>query len=272
MKKIVISLILISFSVSAFTQEHPPEAGGLTNAQVNNANNPLARNNSIGFQNYLAPVLYGMPNESFNSFMIRPVIVAAPLVFRATIPVNTLPGSTTGSDPISGLSDINMFAAFLLTKPTSSIDFGIGPQLSFPTASNPALGTEKWQAGLAAVIVKLGATYMLGALATWQMSYAGNSERSETNQLDFQPFYVFQIGKGFTLKGTAIWTFDFVNGTYNVPFGLGVGKVILINRTVVSIGLEPQYTFLHNGIGEPGLQIFAGLSIQFPSGSKKSKK
>ncbi len=260
------NLLLILFLIPGLclSQENKPPPATLTGAQVNAANNPLARNNSVGFQNYYSPSLYGAPGCSFNSFMIRPVVVTPHMIFRATIPVNTLPSVTEGSDPVSGLSDISMFVAFLLTKPTSSIDFGIGPQLSFPTASRPMLGTEKWQAGLAAVIVKLGETYLLGSLLTWQMSYAGTKNRSETSQLDFQPFYVFQIGKGFTLKGTAIWNFDLVNGTYTIPFGLGVGKVILINHTVISIGLEPQYTVFHYGVGQPEFQLFAGLGIQFP--------
>jgi hypothetical protein len=260
--------ILLFLPLFGFSQEQPPAAGTLTGAQVNAANNPLARNNSIGFQNYYSPTLYGVPNSSFNSFMIRPVVVTSHMIVRATIPVNTVPPTSEGGAAQSGLSDINMFITFLLTKPTSTIDFGIGPQLYFPTATQESLGTGKWQAGLAAVVVKLGPTYLLGSLATWQMSYAGSESRQKTNSLDFQPFYVFQIGKGFTLKGTAIWNFDFVNGTYCIPFGLGVGKVILINKTVVSIGLEPQYTIFHYGVGEPELQLFAGMAIQFPAKQK----
>ncbi len=274
MKHLFLLLILFSTVFASYAQENqpapvapaketPPPPGTLTNAMVNAANNPLARNNSFAFQNYYMPSLNGIPGASSNSFMVRPVVVMPFMIFRATIPFNTIP-ATPYADPISGLSDINMFATFLLTRSTSKVQFGLGPQLSFPTASNPQLGTEKWQAGLAAVMVKLGETYLIGGLLTWQMSYAGTSTRSDCNQLNFQPFYVFQIGKGFTLKGTAVWTFDFVNGTYYIPFGLGVGKVMLINKAVVSIGLEPQYTFLHNGLGQPVFQLFAGLSIQFP--------
>lgn len=262
MKKILFLLLLLPGFCMA--QEPKPAPATLTAAQVNAANNPLARNNSVGFQNYFAPNLYGAPGTSFNSFMVRPVVVTPHMIFRATIPMNTLPSPKAGEDAVSGLSDINMFAAFLLTKPTSSIDFGIGPQLSFPTSSQPSLGTEKWQAGLAAVVVKMGESYLIGSLIVWQTSVAGKASREKTSQFDFQPFYVFQIGKGFTLKGTGIWNFDLKNGTYSIPFGLGIGKSMMVSGAVVSIGLEPQYTVLHKGLGQPEFQLFAGMSVQFP--------
>lgn len=46
-----------------------------TQEQVQMANNPLAKANSFGFQNYYAPSLFGLPGQSVNTLMIRPVVV-----------------------------------------------------------------------------------------------------------------------------------------------------------------------------------------------------
>ncbi len=45
-----------------------------TQEQVQMANNPLAKANSIGFQNYYTPSLYGLEGMSANTFMVRPVL------------------------------------------------------------------------------------------------------------------------------------------------------------------------------------------------------
>ena len=126
MKHLFLLLILFSTVFASYAQENqpapvapaketPPPPGTLTNAMVNAANNPLARNNSFAFQNYYMPSLNGIPGASSNSFMVRPVVVMPFMIFRATIPFNTIP-ATPYADPISGLSDINMFATFLLTR------------------------------------------------------------------------------------------------------------------------------------------------------------
>jgi len=49
----------------------------------------------------------------------------------------------------------------------------------------------------------------------------------------------------------------------NVPIGAGVGRVALVGHAVVNIFLEPQYTFLNHGPGQPLFQIFSGINSQF---------
>ncbi len=247
-----------------------------TQEQVQMANNPLAKANSIGFQNYYAPSLFGLPGQSVNTLMIRPVVVTPRLIVRATIPLMTVP--TVKNPPLSGLSDINIFATYVWFFPKSYTDFGIGPIVVLPSATDSILGAGKYQLGVAAVLVQpLSKTVLLGSLITWQASVisANNAaeKRPSTSLLNFQPFYVFQIGGGFTLKGTAVWMFDFTNGHYSIPLGFGLGKVMVSGKAIISMGIEPQFTVLHKGVGEPEFQLYAGLNIQFPAkGSLTPKK
>jgi hypothetical protein len=264
--KALILLLFSSFSHPAYAQ---------TQEQVQMANNPLAQANALGMQNYFTAKLYGLDNLNANTFMIRPVVVTPRMVIRATVPIVTAP--QLEGDPISGLSDINIFGTYVWFIKKSMTDIGIGPLAVFPTATDSVLGAGKYQLGAAFILVQpLSKTVLTGTLLTWQTSVANaNSaaaERPSTSLMNFQPFLVFQIGGGFTLKSTAIWMFDFTNGHYSIPIGFGVGKVLVSGRMLISMGLEPQFTFLHNGLGQPQFQLFAGLNFQIPAKPRKAKE
>ena len=53
--------------------------------------------------------------------------------------------------------------------------------------------------------------------------------------------------------------FDLENDSYNVPVGLGIGKVVPAGGAVFNIFVEPQYTILDRGAGQPELQMFVGV-------------
>jgi len=74
---------------------------------------------------------------------------------------------------------------------------------------------------------------------------------------------MIQVGKGTYLRSAALWVFDIENSSYNVPVGFGIGKVVKSGRTVFNMFIEPQFTILHDGVGQPELQIFAALNMQF---------
>ena len=57
--------------------------------------------------------------------------------------------------------------------------------------------------------------------------------------------------------------FEIANDKYNVPVGLGIGKVVPTRKAVFNLFVEPQYTILSRGAGQPELQIFIGVNTQF---------
>jgi len=65
------------------------------------------------------------------------------------------------------------------------------------------------------------------------------------------------------LRSAPLWVFDLENDTYNIPLGLGIGKVVKKGNTVFNMFIEPQFTVLHKGVGQPELTIFAALNLQF---------
>jgi hypothetical protein len=236
--------------------------GGVSAEEMAKANNPLADANAINFQNYFMPSLQGVPDGSVNLFLLRPVMVAGRQIIRGTVPFQTSPtGLTTYA---SGVGDINVFDAILLTSENAKTMVGIGPLLVFPTASSDDLGAGKWQAGAAAVVVRpLAGGSMLAGLVTWQTDFAGDADRPGTDFLTAQPVAVLQIGGGFYVRSTGLWTFDIENDKYLIPFGAGVGKVFKTGRTVVNAFLEPQFSVYSKGDGQAKWQVFAGINLQW---------
>jgi hypothetical protein len=254
-----VCLLMLAASASPLAAQSGPSA-----EELKRANNPLANMKALNFQNYYTPALYGLPDDITNTFWIRYAQPVGRVLIRASLPLNTLPSGQT--DPKSGVGDFNIFATYLATPETAATQFGIGPLLAAPTASDDVLGSGKWQAGAAIVVFSAPSTQIqFGGLVTVQASFAGDDDRADTGLLVLQPFAMWQLGKGTYLRSAPLWVFNLESGDYNVPFGLGVGKVVKVGNTVFNIFLEPQFTMLHEGVGQPAFQLFTGLNLQFVS-------
>ena len=111
---------------------------------------------------------------------------------------------------------------------------------------------------------------ILASLLTYQHSFGGaaGSDRKATSVLAYQPVATINLGEGFTLRSSAIWTFDTENDTHYIPVGLGIGKTWTVGSTAASAFVEPQYTVWHHGreARVPRLQVFTGVTFQFASG------
>lgn len=253
--------VLLSISLLLPAQEDEKTSGA---AQ---ANNPLANMTALNFHNYYMPRLTDAPDDAYmNTGWIRfaKPFVNGKFLFRLSAPLATIatPGASAGTvDAVNGLGDINAFLSYsFISKSTATV--GIGPLLAAPTATETALGAEKWQGGLAFVaFFARSPVFQYGGLITWQASFAGNEERSETNLMAIQPFYFWQLGKGTYLRGAPVWVFNLEEENYAIPMGIGIGKVVPVDNIMFNLFIEPQYTLLHKGT-QPQFQLFTGINIQ----------
>ena len=129
-------------------------AGAPASGAAAQANNPLANMTAFNLQNYYIGELTETDDDA-NQFWMR---YARPFslgetawLLRASLPVNTFPTPPDGDDE-TGLGDLNVFAAYLMDTGNPAISFGVGPQLTAPTATEDALGSEKWSGGLVNVL------------------------------------------------------------------------------------------------------------------------
>ncbi len=258
MYRIILLTLLMMLAVdSGLTQEEKAAASDSVDA-----NNPLANFTAFNVQNYYIPELTGSSDTTANNFWLRYAQPIGNWLFRASLPVSNVPTSPVTSE--SGIGDLNAFFAYLIDVNKPGVTFGIGPQVTLDTATEDATGTGKTQVGFAAVYFNGSSPlFQWGGLVTWQTDVAGDSNRPDTDFLAIQPFYFLQLGNGLYFRGAPIWVFNRENDTYHVPIGFGIGKVIPTERVVLNIFFEPQYTILSKGDGQPKLQFYAGLNMQF---------
>lgn len=255
-------LFSLFFLIGFILRAQEPSADALAKA-----NNPLADMTAFNVQNYYIPKLTDAPDDAYlNNAWLRfaKPFADGKLLFRISMPLSTvgLPDRFGNVNATSGLGDMNAFLAYsFVSKPTKTM--GVGPLLVAPTASETVLGSGKWQAGFAFVAFFVQSpSFQFGSLITWQMSFAGDSDRGDTNLGAFQPFYFWQLGKGTYLRGAPIWVFDFENDSFHTPIGIGIGKVVKVGKTVFNIFIEPQYSMLTRGT-QPQFQLFSGINLQF---------
>jgi hypothetical protein len=141
------------------------------------AQNPVAAMISLPFQNN---TLFGVgpDDDTANVLNIQPVIPFTVgdwnIVNRTIVPLIYLPELTNGLPELPegvsggstfGLGDIN-HSVYLSPVDSGPVIWGIGPSLTFPTATDKKIGTQKWSAGPAAVALAQPG----GSSAVWSAS------------------------------------------------------------------------------------------------------
>lgn len=231
-------------------------------AQQNVANNPLTDIPAIQVQNYFQPVMSGQPGSGADQPFLRGIVPHDTFgwrqLMRASLATGTTDWGPAGTD--SGLGDLTLFDVPLIQLANAKM--GIGPLVIVPTATSPALGERKWQAGAQGVVSAPYDWGLAAALVAYQQAFD-----SSARSLTVQPFLFYNLSDGFYVRSSGITSIDFGRQTAVVPVGLGLGRVKRLNDgNVLNMYLEPQYSVVQSGIGQPAFQVFAGFNIQFPPG------
>jgi hypothetical protein len=224
---------------------------------------------------------FGAPNGSAYFFNVNPVIPVTVgdwnLISRALIPalisvdgfIAGLPGIPEG-DPTAdsratGLGDIN-YSLFVSPADAKGFIWGLGPSLTFPTATDDQLGSGKWSAGPTGVILIQPGWGTYGGLVRQLWSFAGDDDRSEVNQMLIEPFINYNLAGGWYLITdmilTANWNADSGN-RWTVPLGGGVGKLFKIGSLPINSRLEAYYN-IEKPDGGPDWQTVFTFQFLFP--------
>ncbi len=256
--RIFLTVFLMVFGVVSGLKAQQ-QAGGLDEETLKKANDPMAHTKAFNVHDYIISDIYGMPDVGQNQLLFRYAQPVGRFLLRGTLPVIT--SSAPSVSPSSGLGDFNLFAIYSVDKGGNK--FGIGPLITAPTGTN-GFSQEKWQAGVALLaFLAKNHVFQSGALLQWQTSFAGEKDARDIDVLTTQLFGMWQLGGGTYLRSTGIWTFDLENGNYNIPLGLGIGKVVKVDKVVFNIFAEPQFAVLSKGIGQSRFQTFVGFNTQF---------
>ena len=229
---------------------------------TNSANNPLTAKTTINLQDYYIPSFYGPLNSDANSLLLRGLVPlnvgGVQQLVRFTLPYSVNPSPEGYAD---GLGDLTVFD--LIVLPTKPVLLAVGPLFVAPTATDRFTGAGRWQAGAAGAAVSMQSWGLVGALLTYQHSFADNFGRDATSLFTAQPIVFYNLPQGFYLRSSGVWNFDLQNNLGYIPVGLGVGKVMQIAKVTANFFVEPQYTVYHYGQQSPHWQIYAGMNFQF---------
>jgi hypothetical protein len=265
MKAIIVNIALCAFLLFYLTGAASAQENSAA-SDIAQANNPLANFTAFNLHNYYIGALTD-PDKDANQFWMRfakPFSVGkTKWLMRASLPINTFPVAPDLATN-TAIGDLNVFAAYLIDTGDPGIAFGIGPQITAPTASKDELGSEKWAAGLVNTLFSSKSKKVqYGYLLSWQGSFAGDDNRADVNLGAFQPFVFYQLGGGTYLRSSAVMAYNFDNSTYSVPIGLGIGQVIPREKMTFNVFIEPQVSVADKGAGWPKWQVFLGFNTQF---------
>ncbi len=228
------------------------------------AANPIADLMSFPFQNNtdfgLGPV-----DRTSNVLKIQPVIPFAGgrIVTRTIFPFVWIPDITAESGLLaSGLADI-VFTAFYV--PESSITWGVGPVLEFPTGGEKR-GSQKWSAGISGLILVQPGEWTFGLLANNVWSFAGDSAAANVNKGLIQYFIVYQLGDGWYVNSAPTITVNWEaedGQKWKVPFGAGAGKLLRVGKLPVNVQSQAYYFAVKPDIG-PDWQLRVQVQFLLP--------
>jgi hypothetical protein len=138
-----------------------------------------------------------------------------------------------------GLGDATYQAFFSPAEPGKVI-WGVGPALVLPTATDNRFASDKWSAGLSAVVLAMPGRWVVGTLVQNVWSVAGDGDADDVNQFMLQPFANYNLDRGWYLNTspviTANWEAD-SNERWTVPLGLGIGRLVQYGRQPIDYRL-----------------------------------
>lgn len=219
--------------------------------------------------------------RQINSLKIQPVLpvpviggkwnlITRPVFNVLSVPLDDDVGDLIGHSPTEIADDPDLFATLddpwgrttglgdsvllSLLGPDKSDGFiwGGGVSQIFPTATEDVLGQGKWQAGPAAIALRLGTksgglgldNWNVGFLAQQWWSYAGDDDRNDTSHTNIQYFLNWRLNDiqliGMTPNITINWKADNDN-KLAFPVGLGTIGMFRLGRLPVRWGVELQY-------------------------------
>jgi len=164
------------------------------------------------------------------------------LITRTIVPVvdqNDIPVSGQGE---TGLGDIVASQFFSPKDATSSgWIWGVGPVWLLPTATEDALGSEKFGLGPTGVMLKQNGPWTYGGLVNHIWSVAGDDDRVDINATFMQPFlaYVTPTQTTFGLNTEA--TYDWEGEEWSVPINLTVAQLLKLGKLPVQLMAGIRY-------------------------------
>jgi len=209
--------------------------------------NPVSDLISLPFQNN-TNFDVGAEGKTQNILNIQPVWPVSlndewNLITRTILPVISQPEFAPGDGRTNGIGDTTFTAFFSPKKPSNGLIWGAGPVFLLPTASDDALGQDKWGLGPSTVFLTMKGPWVIGSLFSNVWSVGGNGDQN-VNLFTWQYFINYNLPNGAYITSapiiTANWEAD-SGQKWTVPFGGGAGKVFRVGKQAMNAQASAYY-------------------------------
>jgi len=199
------------------------------------------------------PVIPFSLNENWN--LISRTIV--PLIDQQDFPVAAMNES--------GLGDITASLFLSPKSPTAGgWIWGAGPVFLLPTASQDALGAEKWGIGPTGVVLKQTGPWTVGMLANHIWAAGGNDSRRNVSATFLQPFVSYTTKTHTTFSANTESTYDWKNEQWQVPLNVAVAQLFRIGTQMLQFQVAGRYWAEAPDSGQKGWGLRLQLTLLFP--------
>jgi hypothetical protein len=215
-----------------------PSAAEMAQKLANPTNPIMTIGNNFDFVTFGGD-LDGADNESSFRYLFQTVFPfklidnKGTVFFRPAIPVffnEPVPDGQGGFDDKGiDLGDIAFDLSFGNTSKTGWI-YGGGLVGLLPTATDDALGKDRWAAGPEALFGKIGDWGVALGLLTHQWDFAGSGD-ADINLTSFTYVYAFTLGGGWQVAAAPVITYNHEassSDALTLPLGIGIAKTSII--------------------------------------------
>ncbi len=215
---------------------------------------------------------YGGINEgaSVDKLIIQPVIPFSlnedwNLISRTLLPIADQQDFPQDQLNGSGLGDTTTSFFFSPKEPTAGgLVWGAGPVLLLPTATDDALGTEKWGIGPTGVALKQAGPWTVGILAAHVWSFAGNDDRSDISSTTLQPFLSYTTKTHTTVGVYTESAYDWKGEQWQVPLIVQAGQLFKLGPQILQFAIAGKYWAESSDNGPEGWGLRLQLTLLYP--------
>jgi hypothetical protein len=154
------------------------------------------------------------------------------VILRVSLPLVSQPGVDDGR--VNGLGDV-LATAFFSPARSGRFTWGAGPVFLLPTATNNALGSEKFAIGPSVVVLTQPGPWTIGLLFNHLWSTSGADDREDVDSSFLQPFVNYNLGGGLAvgavMEATANWH---AAEHWTAPLLFSVSKVARLGQRPVN--------------------------------------
>lgn len=259
---ITIAFALVAAAAQAQQVAAPVESQELGGQSLDQAaNDPTASLMSVQIQNLYSGNYHKLKHADSDTILLRPVVPFKTgdlsHIARATLPI--VAESPSGK---TGLGDLVLFDLVVFNQSWGR--WGVGPVMLLPTATNQALGAEKWALGPALGFVAQAPGFIWGLFNQNLFSFAGNTRRDDVKLSSFQPIFNVSLPDKWSIGTSEMnLTYDWQKGAWaNLPLGLKVSKLHKFGALPVQFSGSYEYNFANDFVA-PRWTLNFGVKFLF---------